>query len=513
VIVGSANGPYSLPYMGLTWQDDQRELAMRVVVQVPDEPDDNWDPNLVADGQPFILRAGPKSAPVEVVRGRFKGHSFGMSQGVPIGPRGYSLLYDMLQSREDVVYDDSATGAYIIKDLCSQFQVPIGTIDGPTVVVGPMVGRRKQIADVFVEVLKRARGAGDGSWVMRWEQDGFHVVRPGGNKVVYWFVEGESILGGSGDSSIEKLITRVRVVRLESTKTVGALERDQYGRFKANTEKAVKANDIATINGHTEFGILQEVVYAKKGATDEEAITMAHAVLDMYGSPIITANIVVPLLPDIKKGDKHHITTPLFDGYMFVLGLSADAGSRSLHLDLSADWKDPFDMPSLVLDPEADTDTGLPTAATAGFTASKTITPQTTGWTCSAASSAWLLQSLGIAATEADVVKALGNPDGINESVGLTDGSGATLSAVLAHVWNLNTRHGAVTFDQVAQLAGKLPVIMGGQAFNHWVGVNGANGDTLTLANPGLGWMGITTSMTREQFSRLGPFYAVWDAA
>src|SRR4051794_38685837 len=106
IIVTSNAGPYSLPYMGLTWQDDSRELAMRVSVQVPDEPSEDWDPNLVADGQAFIVRAGPVEAPVEVCRGRFRGHGFGLSAGEPLTPRGYSLLYEMLNSRDDVVYPD-----------------------------------------------------------------------------------------------------------------------------------------------------------------------------------------------------------------------------------------------------------------------------------------------------------------------------------------------------------------------------------------------------------------------
>jgi hypothetical protein len=482
---------------------------MRVAMQVPDQPDENWDPNLVADGQPFVLLAGPPSSPIEVCRGRFKGHGFGFSIGEPITPRGYSLLYEMLNSKDDVVYPDQTTGGFIISDLCQQYEVPISRIDGPLVDVGPLVGRRKSIADVFTEILKRARGSGDGSWVMRWTQNGFEVVRPGGNDTVYWFVEGESILGGSGDSSIEQLITRVKIVRLDKTDSA-TLERDQYGRWIANTQKSEHASEITTLHGREELGILQEVVYAKKGSTDEDAITLGNAVLDMYGAPVVTATIVIPLLSDIQRGDKHHVTGGMFDGYMYVLGYSADTSTKTMQCEVASEWKDSFAQPVLDIDPD-NSDAGLPPPGTTGYTPSTDIPLQSQGWTCSAASTAWMLRSVGVQATEQDVVSALG--DSINSDVGLTDGSGAGLAAMLKTKYNLSARSGAVTFDQVRDMAGKLPTVMGGHNFNHWVGVRGTvDDDTLTLANSGPGWMGISGTLTRDQFDRLGPFYAVWIA-
>jgi hypothetical protein len=509
LIVNSDNGPYNVPYIGLSWADDSREWAMHVTCQVPDQPDDQWDPNLIADGQPFVLRAGPPNAPSEPCRGRFKGHGFGLSAGEPLTPRGYSLLYDMLNSREDIAYPDKTTGEFIIRDLCTQYGIPISTIDGPDVDVGPLVGRRKQIADVLVEVLQRARGAGNGSWVVRWSSSGLEVVRPGQNKTIFHFVEGESILGGTGDSSIEQLITRVKIVRLETTDSL-TLQRDAYGRFVANDQKATKANEITTLHGLEGLGVVQEVVYAKKGQTDEEAVGLGQAVLDMYGSPIVSATVIVPLLPEIQKGDQHHVEGGWFDGYMFVVGYTADAGNRTMSLELQSSWKDPFPQAALALDPEADTNT-LPPAGATGYNSTTDIPHQDTGWHCSAASSAWMLRSIGINVSEDQMVAALGNK--INSDVGLTDGSGAGLAATIKEKYNVNTRASAVSWQDVQTMAGKQPMCMGGQVFNHWVGVRSVvDNNTISIANPAPGYDGIGSTMTQTEFNKLGPFYAVWVA-
>jgi hypothetical protein len=92
---------------------------------------------------------------------------------------------------------------------------------------------------------------------------------------------------------------------------------------------------------------------------------------------------------------------------------------------------------------------------------------QTGSWQCSAASTAWVLQSLGYAHSQDDVVELLA-------------------------------------------MAGHRPVAMGGAAFYHWVGVRGHDGETLALANPGPGWRGIHQSLTRAEFAALDPFAAVW---
>ncbi len=133
---------------------------------------------------------------------------------------------------------------------------------------------------------------------------------------------------------------------------------------------------------------------------------------------------------------------------------------------------------------------------------------QTGSWQCSAASTAWLLRSLGDPHSQEDVVALLG-PGHISPELGLHFGDGRALVALLERS-GLLAANAFVSFEDVLARAGQRPLAMGGAGFYHWVGVRGRDGDTLLLANPGPGWRGIHQTLTRSEFEALGPFAAVW---
>jgi hypothetical protein len=143
------------------------------------------------------------------------------------------------------------------------------------------------------------------------------------------------------------------------------------------------------------------------------------------------------------------------------------------------------------------------------YDASVAAVLQTGNWQCSAASCAWLLDALGIFTTQDDVVAALG-PDRIDPSLGLHDASGSGLVAVLADPYHVQASSAHVTFDDALRLAESGPYLLGGVGWDHWTGVRGADGSSLQLANPSPGWRGVGTSLSRDQFAQLGPFYGVW---
>src|SRR4051794_35909754 len=58
---------------------------------------------------------------------------------------------------------------------------------------------------------------------------------------------------------------------------------------------------------------------------------------------------------------------------------------------------------------------------------------QTRSWDCSCATTAWILQSMGINQSQDDVIVELG-PAQVNSAVGLTDGSGAALAALITRL-------------------------------------------------------------------------------
>lgn len=136
--------------------------------------------------------------------------------------------------------------------------------------------------------------------------------------------------------------------------------------------------------------------------------------------------------------------------------------------------------------------------------------PQERDWSCSACSLAWLNRALGIqhATDEISSIDYIGQPTQINSDVGLVDGSGGRLVSCLREQ-GAPALNGWWSWEQVSLLALDMPLLIGGLAWNHWVGVRGHVGDELWLANSAMGWCGVDDSLSDGQWQDLGPFACI----
>lgn len=150
------------------------------------------------------------------------------------------------------------------------------------------------------------------------------------------------------------------------------------------------------------------------------------------------------------------------------------------------------------------------------YNANEPAIPQPNGWSCAPTSLAWAMRSLGRKPTALWVANKMVDEGYVTEADGLKDATGAGLAA-FAREWygeygfDANYER-SVTFDGAALEGGHAyPILIGGRAFNHWVGVrdfDAARG-LLLLANPSEGWEGVGQTMSHRQFDALGPFSMV----
>jgi hypothetical protein len=142
--------------------------------------------------------------------------------------------------------------------------------------------------------------------------------------------------------------------------------------------------------------------------------------------------------------------------------------------------------------------------------------PQSTAWTCAACSLAWLERALGLNqdAGEWSAVDEIGQPENINATYGLMDGSGAQLQHVLLETYGQSTHQGWLDFDTACAIYSQTPGMMSGGAWYHWVGVRGVDGSgNLWIANSSPGYKSVWDVLGRADFNRLGPFSCVWSVA
>jgi len=143
---------------------------------------------------------------------------------------------------------------------------------------------------------------------------------------------------------------------------------------------------------------------------------------------------------------------------------------------------------------------------------------QNDDWSCAPTSTRWALWAYGREPTEQFVESSMLSQGIVTQQYGLSDASGGQLAGWLRQEYGPAEYGGydasndpSVTFQDVAAEAVELkhPLVMGGRAWCHWTGVRGFDGTNLLLANPAVGWMGVTQRMNRDQFQYLGPFSLV----
>lgn len=137
-------------------------------------------------------------------------------------------------------------------------------------------------------------------------------------------------------------------------------------------------------------------------------------------------------------------------------------------------------------------------------------------WDCSACSTAWAMRTVGYPLSEQEVIAGLGLGR-ISPSLGLLDASGAGLVSYLGEVGITADNNPDASWQELLDAAGYQPMVIGGRAWCHWVGVRmgssaaGLTGDQrIALMNPAPGYMGVQQVLWEDQFNALGPFSAVW---
>jgi hypothetical protein len=133
---------------------------------------------------------------------------------------------------------------------------------------------------------------------------------------------------------------------------------------------------------------------------------------------------------------------------------------------------------------------------------------QTGNWQCSAASSAWVLQSMGMTWGQDDVVRWLG-PNNISEALGLHEGSGRMLAALFKSR-GLDAYYGPLSWANALAMAGRQPFCMGGGNWYHWTAVRNSDADGLHLANPAPNWKGVGQYIDRAEWNAWGAWNGVW---
>lgn len=300
----------------LSWEENDGELAVRLEAELQNirMPDGKLLHQLIPLGGQVFLYADWGSGQQEIFRGTVFAWDY---QTDPLGHftiTAYDQLIYLMKSKDDRFYPAGQTAKAIIEDIAKAWGIPLGTVEGPDTVLAKQVFRGDALGDMIYSVLDQAKKRGAGKWIVRSKQGKIDVIKPGQNTPVYLFTADTNVGSIEDWQDIEDLVTRVKIIGAE----------DSEG----------KAPVIAQLDGKTEFGTLQEVVYQRQYDTPEAAKSAAEDILKERGQPRRIHKVTAPDLPFLRRGDKVKVEAGTLIGYYIVSSVTHDATNRIMAMEV-----------------------------------------------------------------------------------------------------------------------------------------------------------------------------------
>lgn len=300
----------------LSWEENDGELAVRLEAELQNQQlaGGKWLHQLIPLGGQVFLYADWGSGQQEIFRGTVFAWEYQID---PLGHftiTAYDQLIYLMKSKDDRFYQAEQTAKAIIEDIAKAWGIPLGTVEGPNTPLAKQVFRGDALGDMIYSVLDQAKKRGAGKWIVRSKQGKIDVIKPGQNTPVYLFTADSNVESVEDRQDIEKLVTRVKIVGAE----------DREG----------KAPVVAQLDGRTEFGTLQEVVYQRQYDTPEAAESAAKDILKERGQPRRWRKVTAPDLPFLRKGDKVKVEAGTLTGYYIVSSVMHDASNRIMAMEV-----------------------------------------------------------------------------------------------------------------------------------------------------------------------------------
>ncbi len=300
----------------LSWEENDGELAVRLEAELQNiqMPDRKWLHQLIPLGGQIFLYADWGSGQREIFRGTVFVWDYRTD---PLGHftiTAYDQLIYLMKSKDDRFYRAGQTAKAIIQDIAKAWGIPLGTVQGPDIALSKQVFRGDTLADMIYSVLDQVKKRGAGKWIVRSKQGKIDVIKPGQNSPVYLFTADTNVESIEDRQDIEDLVTRVKIIGAE----------DSEGR----------APVVAQLDGRTEFGVLQEVVYQRQFDTPAAAKSAAQDILKERGQLKRRRRVIAPDLPFLRKGDKVKVSAGTLNGYYIISGVVHNATKRTMVMEV-----------------------------------------------------------------------------------------------------------------------------------------------------------------------------------
>lgn len=317
VAVLSGGGQVNLENIAtnLAWEENESELAMRLNITIRDIENGGRLAQQMALCTAIIMYYDAGSGQKEVFRGTVWDWEHPQVYDEAITITAYDMLYYLQKTDDYKYYEAGKSTTAICSDILSSWSVPIGEMSGPSVTHEKMALKIKKVSAMLKEVLEEARKKTGKKYVIRAKEGKCDIIKQGTNSEI-WCFSADTNLSTVGDKySMDDLITKVKILGKD----------DEDGKKRPPV--------LHTETGATQYGTLQKILSVGSSTLDE-AKAEAASIIGDYGQPKRRITLRSPDCPWIRKGDKIRAITDGIDGYFYVLGVSHNATSRQMQMEV-----------------------------------------------------------------------------------------------------------------------------------------------------------------------------------
>ena len=225
----------------------------------------------------------------------------------------YDLLYYLQKSTDSKYYAKGKKTGEICKDILTSWSVPLYEYTGPSISHEKTLYKNKTISTMLTETLDEAKKKTGIKGIIRAVEGKCRIITRGTNETIWSFTASSNLTSASDKYSMVNLVTRIVITGKD----------DKEGRPKVE----------ATVDGKTEYGILQQV--KSLGSTKlADAKKEAEETIKEKGKPERTTTLVAPDIPTLRKGDLIHVKNDKLKGYFFIKGISHNATGATMQMEV-----------------------------------------------------------------------------------------------------------------------------------------------------------------------------------
>lgn len=198
----------------------------------------------------------------------------------------YDILHNFAVSDEDFVFKGLSLSS-ILKKICRDFSVPIGSIVDSKRNLGQIISRGDTLWDTVQKAQQKHFNATGDVYRIFAEKGKINMVLQGAQDFIWRFEDAWSLSKMRRSRSLTSVINQVKV----------------YGSFVSDSDKPSVKSTRKDTSSQNKYGLRQRIDYAAED-DEQDIIDIAKATIKRFAAPEETLEITGWLVPNLRAGEQ-----------------------------------------------------------------------------------------------------------------------------------------------------------------------------------------------------------------